>query len=78
MKHLLFPGLLLLSSCSEPKPPAKSIPEYQTLHRTDLKGTFFHFDHQGDLYIACSIHQGGNHRSLCHSSESSKTEAPDQ
>lgn len=60
MKHLLFPGLLLLSSCSEPKPPAKSIPEYQTLHRPDLKGTFFHFDHQGDLYIACSIHQGGN------------------
>ncbi|YCM42258.1 serine protease [Verrucomicrobiaceae bacterium 227] len=60
MKCLLPLLLLLLASCSEPKPPAPEIPSYQTLHHERLNGTFFHFDHEGELFLACSIHQGGN------------------
>jgi hypothetical protein len=59
MKALLLP-FFILTSCSEPKPPVTKIPIYQTLHREGLNGTFFHFDHDGDLYLASSIHQGGN------------------
>jgi len=60
MKSLFAVALLILASCSEPKQPLAEIPTYQTLHRENLKGSFFHFDHRGKLYIACSIHQGGN------------------
>lgn len=60
MKYLLVLFVMILASCSEPKPPAAEIPKYQTLHHESLNGTFFHFDHDGDLYLACSIHQGGN------------------
>ena len=47
-------------SCSEemeqdPAPP----PSYQTLHFPGLNGAFFHLKNEGDLYVACSIHQGG-------------------
>jgi len=60
MKLPAFLLFLLLGSCSEPKAPVTEIPSYQTLHREGLNGTFFHFDHEGTLYLACSIHQGGN------------------
>ena len=59
MKSLLLP-FFVLTSCSDPKPPVAEIPNYQTLHHEGLNGTFFHFDHEGDLYLACSIHQGGH------------------
>ena len=59
MKALLLP-FLILASCSDPKPPVTEIPEYRTLHHESLNGTYFHFDHRGDLYLACSIHQGGH------------------
>lgn len=60
MKLLALALPLILSACSDPKAPSKEVPEYQTLHRPELKGTFFHFDHLGKVYLACSIHQGGN------------------
>jgi len=58
---LLF--VFLIMSCSEetekgPAPP----PSYQTLHLPGLNGSYFHFEYEGDFYIACSIHQGGASR----------------
>lgn len=29
------------------------------MHHLTLKGTMFHFHHNGKLYLGCSIHQGG-------------------
>ncbi|MDA7888694.1 serine protease [Akkermansiaceae bacterium] len=60
MKFLSAVFLVLLTSCSEPKPAAAEPPTYQTLHPSNSKGTVFHFDHDGDLFLACSIHQGNN------------------
>lgn len=62
MKFLVPVALLTLSlvSCSKPKPPATEVPTYETFHRGNLNGTYFHFDHDGELYLGCSIHQGGN------------------
>jgi len=58
--RFLLAALFCSASCSEPKPAAKEIPTYHTLHRTNFKGSFFHFDHEGDLFVACSKHQGNN------------------
>ena len=51
---------IFLAACSDPKPAVEEPPTYYTLHRENSKGTFFHFDHEGDLYLACSKHQGNN------------------
>jgi|GEM_PF-1058260 len=60
LKQLSLLIFLLVCSCSDPKPAVAAPPTYHTLHRENAKGTFFHFDHEGDLYLACSIHQGNN------------------
>ena len=60
MKFLAATIFVLLASCSEPKPAVAEPPNYHTLHRENFKGTFFHFDHEGDLYLACSKHQGNS------------------
>lgn len=58
--RFLLATFTFLSACSEeethaPVPP----PEYHTLHREGFKGAVFQFEHQGDHYLGCSIHQGG-------------------
>lgn len=60
MKSTFTAIALLLASCSKPKPPATEVPTYQTFHHENSNGTWFHFDHNGDLYLGCSIHQGNN------------------
>lgn len=49
----------LLISCSDKPKPSPSVPVYQTMHHLTAKGTMFHFNHDGKLYLGCSIHQGG-------------------
>jgi hypothetical protein len=54
-------ALVLLTSCSDTKTSKPiGVPSYQTIHHLTLPGTFFHFNHQGKIYLACSIHQGGS------------------
>jgi hypothetical protein len=60
MKIVTVLFVMFLTSCSDPKAPDTEIPKYQTLHHESLNGSFFHFDHDGDLYLACSIHQGSH------------------
>lgn len=50
--------LLLMASCRDEKAATFSPPPaYQTLHHPRFKGAFFQFQHKGDHYLACSIHQ---------------------
>ena len=60
MKFMLPIIALLLAACSKPEPAAIEVPTYQTLHPKTSKGAFFHFNHEGKLYLACSIHQGNS------------------
>ena len=54
-------ALVLLTSCSDTKTSKPiGVPSYQTIHHLTLPGTFFHFNYQGKIYLACSIHQGGS------------------
>ncbi|MGC6425667.1 MAG: hypothetical protein ACON5H_01575 [Akkermansiaceae bacterium] len=60
MRILLLSFIGLLASCSDkPAPSSPGIPVYQTMHHLTLNGTMFHFNHNGRLYLGCSIHQGG-------------------
>jgi hypothetical protein len=57
--RLVSLALIFLSSCSEEKKATSAAPpEYQTLYRPGFKGALFQFEHDGDYYLACSIHQG--------------------
>ncbi|MDB4408879.1 serine protease [Akkermansiaceae bacterium] len=49
----------LLCSCSDKNPTPGAAPNYQTMHHLTFKGAMFHFNHEGNYYIGCSIHQGG-------------------
>ncbi|MEJ6829453.1 MAG: hypothetical protein QNK61_04590 [Akkermansiaceae bacterium] len=61
MLKLIIPAIcLLLAACSKQAPQRIGVPSYQTIHHLTLPGTFFHFNHQGKTYLACSIHQGGS------------------
>jgi hypothetical protein len=47
-----------LSACQSGDPPGYAPPpSYQTLHHPKFNGTFFQFEHKGERYLACSIHQ---------------------
>ncbi|MGJ8695893.1 MAG: hypothetical protein ACSHYF_06205 [Verrucomicrobiaceae bacterium] len=59
MLKVLLPLLLLLASCSRETPRQSGVPTYATIHHLTLPGAYFHFQHKGNLYLACSIHQGG-------------------
>ncbi len=49
----------IFSSCSnKEKSTYLAPPTYQTLHTKNTHGAFFQLHHDGDYYIACSIHQG--------------------
>lgn len=54
-----LPLPFLLLSCSDNPKPTAAVPVYQTMHHLTAAGTMFHFNHQGQLFIGCSIHQGG-------------------
>lgn len=61
MRLLLLPLIagFLFSGCSDKNPTPGAAPSYQTMRHLTLNGTMFHFNHQGNYYIGCSIHQGG-------------------
>jgi hypothetical protein len=61
MLKLIIPAIcLLLAACSKTESPRSGVPTYQTIYHLTLPGTFFHFNHQGKTYLACTIHQGGS------------------
>lgn len=55
---LLILAIHLVSCSDEKKSTYMAPPEYQTLHRPEFKGAMFQFEHDGDYFVACSIHQG--------------------
>lgn len=58
--HLPIIILALLSSCSQKETSTYAPPPvYQTLHTEKTPGAFFQLQHDGDLFIVSSIHQGG-------------------
>lgn len=58
MPRALLSLVLLFSACGEEEPASFAPPPtYQTLRHPDFKGAFFQFEHEGDPYLACSLHQ---------------------
>jgi hypothetical protein len=60
MRRILLLVAFALSACQSGDPSAYApapAPVYETLHHPKFKGAFFQFEHDGDRYLACSIHQ---------------------
>ena len=58
MGRILLLIAYALSACQSGDPPSYALPPiYDTLHHQKFKGAFFQFEHDGNRYLACSIHQ---------------------
>lgn len=55
---VVMAGLVILAvSAAGPRPTLDTLPTYQSLIGEGLSGSGFHFDWDGERYIACSLHQ---------------------